>query len=134
MVMPMYNVIEYSNYYSKTSASLWQYCKEIPAVDDNGDIVDFDGTNATDSLNFKTKITSQTNINGIINVEIMVPLKYLRNFKRTLEMPLFNCEVELILNWSANCVIIYTGVNNQFPTFTITDKFLCSCSYFINSR
>ena len=48
MVMPMYNVIEYSNYYSKTSASLWQYCKEIPAVNDNGDIVDFDGTNATD--------------------------------------------------------------------------------------
>ena len=48
MVMPMYIVIEYSNYYSKTSASLWQYCKEIPAVDDNGDITDFNVANATD--------------------------------------------------------------------------------------
>ena len=51
----------------------------------------------------------------------MVPLKYLSNFWRTLEMPLINCEVELILNWSANCVIIYTNVNNQVPTFTITE-------------
>ena len=51
----------------------------------------------------------------------MVPLKYLSNFWRTLEMPLINCEVELILNWSANCVIIYTNVNNQAPTFTITE-------------
>ena len=51
----------------------------------------------------------------------MVPLKYLSNFWRTLEMPLINCEVELILNWSANCVIIYTNVANQVPTFTITE-------------
>ena len=42
----------------------------------------------------------------------MVPLKYLNNFWRTLEMSLINCEVELILNWSVNCVIIYTDVNN----------------------
>ena len=54
----------------------------------------------------------------------MVPLKYLSNFWRTLEMPLINCEVELILNWSANCVIIYTNVNNQVPTFTITETSL----------
>ena len=77
---------------------LWQYCKEIPAIDDNGDIADFNGANATDSFNLKTKITCQTNNNGIINVEIMVPLKYLTNFWRTLEMPLINCEVELIFN------------------------------------
>ena len=51
----------------------------------------------------------------------MVPLKYLSNFWRTLEMPLINCEVELIYNWSANCVIIYTNVNNRVPTFTITE-------------
>ena len=79
------------------------------------------GANATDSFNFKTKITGQTNDDGIINVEIMIPLKYLYNFWRTLKMPLINCEVELILNWSANCVIIYTNVNNQVPTFTITE-------------
>ena len=106
IVMPMYNLIEYSDNYSKTSGSLWQCCKDIPAVNDNGAIVDFDGANATDSFNFKTKITGQTNNDGIINVEIMVPLKYLSNFWRTLEMPLINCEVELILKWSAGCVII----------------------------
>ena len=51
----------------------------------------------------------------------MVPLKYLSNFWRTLEMPLINCEVNLILTWSADCVIIYTNVANQIPTFTITE-------------
>ena len=121
IVMPMYNLIEYSNHHSKTSGTLRQYCKDIPALNNNGDIVDFNGANVTDSFNFKTKITGQTDNNGRIdNVEIMVPLKYLSNFWRTLEMPLINCEVELILNWSANCVIIYTDVANQVPTFTIT--------------
>ena len=119
--MPMYSLIEYSDDYSKTSGSLWKYCKEIPAIDNNGDIANFNGANATDSLNFKTKITGQTNNNGIINVEIMVPLKYLSNFWRTLEMPLINCEIELILTWSRNCAIIYTDVNGQVPTFTITE-------------
>ena len=50
IVMPMHNLIEYSDNYSKTSASLWQYCKDIPSVDDSGDIVDFDRANATDSF------------------------------------------------------------------------------------
>ena len=49
----------------------------------------------------------------------MVPLKYLRSFWRTLEMPLINCEVELILMWSLGCV--YTDIANQNPTFTISD-------------
>ena len=68
-------------------------------------------------------MTGQTDNNGRIdNVEIMVPLKYLSNFWRTLEMPLINCEVNLILTWSTNCVIIYTDVANQIPTFTITER------------
>ena len=84
--MPMYNLIEYSDNYSKTSGSLWQYCKDIPAVNNNGNIVEFNGANATDSFNFKAKITGQTDNNGRIeNVEIMVPLKYLRSFRRTLD-------------------------------------------------
>ena len=120
-VMLMYNLIEYSHNYSKTSGNIWQYCKDIPAVDDDGYIADFNGANATDSFNFKPKITTRTDNNGIINVEIMVPLKYLSNFWRTLEMPLINCEVELNLTLSRNCVIIYTNVNNQVPTFTITE-------------
>ena len=55
IVMPMYNLIEYSDNYSKTSGSLWQYCKEIPAINNNGAIVNFDGDNASDSFNFKQK-------------------------------------------------------------------------------
>ena len=119
--MPMYNLIEYSDNYSKTSGSLWQYCKEIPAVNNAGNIVGFNGANAIDLFNFKTKITDQTNNDGIINVEIMVPLKYLCNFWRTLEMPLINCEIEPILTWSANCVIINTNIANQNPTFILTE-------------
>ena len=129
--MPMNNLIEYSDNYSKTSGSLWQYCKEIPAVNDNGDIVNFDGANTTDSFNFKTKITGQTaadgnngKITGRVNVEIIVPLKYLSNIWRALEMLLINCKIEIILDWSGNCVIIYTNVANQVSTFTITETSL----------
>ena len=65
--------------------------------------------NTTDSFKFKAKITGQTGNNGTKGVEIMVPLKYLSNFWRTLEMPLINCEVNLILTWSSTCVLIATG-------------------------
>ena len=116
----MYNLIEDSDNYSKTSGSLWQWFKETPTVNNNGNIVDFNGANATDSFNFKTKITGQTNNAGTIDVELMIPLKYLSNFLRTLEMPLINCEIKLILTWSTGCIIIYTDVANQGPTFTIT--------------
>ena len=122
IVMPMYNLIEYSDNYSKTSGSLWQYYKDIPALDDNGNIVNFDGNNDSNSFKFKAKITGQTNDDGEINgVKIMVPLKYLSNFWRSLEIPLINCEMELILDCSANCAIISTNNANQFPTFKITE-------------
>ena len=51
----------------------------------------------------------------------MVPLKYLSNFWRTLEMSLINCEVNLILTWSSDCVLIATDIQNQAATFEITD-------------
>ena len=108
--MPMDNLIEYSDNYSKTSGSLWQYCKDIPAVNNNGSIVDFDENNLTDSFNFKVKLIGQTRYDGTKNVEIMVPLKYLSNFWRTLQMPLINCEIGLILTWFKNCVIVSTDV------------------------
>ena len=74
-------------------------------------------------VNFKAKITDQTGHNGKIDiVEIFAPLKYLRNFLRTLAIPLINCEFNLILTWSANYVIIYTNVVNQNPTFVITER------------
>ena len=81
----------------KKSGSLWQYCKDIPAVDNNNPIVNFNGANATDSHNFKAKLTGQTGDNGKKSVKIMVPLKYLSNFWRTLEMPLINYDINFIL-------------------------------------
>ena len=81
IVMSMYNLIEYSDKYSKTSGSLWQYYKDIPAVNDNGNTVNFNEANVTDSFNYKSKIAGQTEDDGDINnAEIMVPLKYLSNF------------------------------------------------------
>ena len=121
IVMPMYNLIEYSDNYAKTSGSLWQYCKDIPPVNNNNAIVDFTGAYLTNSINFKAKVTGQTGDDGTKNVEIMVPLKYLSNFWRTLEMPLINCEVNLILTWSSTCVIVSTNNANQGATFTITN-------------
>ena len=121
IVMPMYNLIEYSDNYAKTTGSLWQYCKDIPARNNNDKITEFTAGNPTDSFNFKAKITGRTGDDGTKNVEIMVPLKYLSNFWRTLEMPLINCEVNLILTWSSTCVLIGTNINNQNATFAITD-------------
>ena len=110
IVKAMYNLIEYSDNYAKSTGSLWQYCKDIPARNNaNNAIIAFDVNNVTDSFKFKAKITGQTGNGGIKNVEIMVPLKYLSNFWRILEMPLINCEVNLILTWSLTCVLIATG-------------------------
>ena len=90
--MPMYKLIEYSDNHSKISGSLWQYCKDIPAVDDDGDIVIFNGANDTDSFNFKSKMTGKANNDGDIeNVEIMIPVKYESNFWRNVGTALINC-------------------------------------------
>ena len=96
IVMPMYNLIEYSDNYSKTCGSLWQYYKDDPN----------DNITQSESFKSKIKITGKTPAAGNTkDVEIIVPLKYLSNFWRTLEMPLINCEVILILTWSPTCVI-----------------------------
>ena len=109
IIMPMYNLIEYSDNYVKTKGSLWQYFRDEPS------------DNLADSKSFKSKIkiTGKTPAAGNVkDVEIMVPLKYLSNFWRTLEMPLINCEVNLILTWSSTCVITNsTGAG----TFEITN-------------
>ena len=118
IVMPMYNLIEYSDNYAKTTGSLWQYCKDIPV--DNAIII-FSVDNITDLFKFKVKFTGQTGNDGTKDVEIMVPLKYLSKFWRTLEMPLINCEVNLILTWSSWCVLIAANIQNQAATFEITD-------------
>ena len=58
-------------------------------------------------------MTVQTGNGGTKSVEIMVPLKYLNNFWKTLEMPLIKCEINLILTWSVNCVIASTNAENK---------------------
>ena len=96
IVMPMYNLIEYSDNYSKTSGSLWQYYKDDP----NDNIAN------SESFKSKVKITGKTPNNGNTkDVEIIVPLKHLSNFWRTLEMSLINCEINLILTWFRDRVI-----------------------------
>ena len=109
ILMPVYNLVEYSDNYAKTSGSLWQYYRDEP----NDSLAD------SESFKSKIKVTGKTPADGNTkDVEIMVPLKYLSNFWRTLEMPLINCEVNLILTWSSTCVIINsTGVG----TLRITD-------------
>ena len=118
VVMPMYNLIEYSNNYLKTSGSLWQYYDE-PALTDAGALDNFPDHSA--SFKYKQKITGSTRDDGTKNIEIMVPSKYVSNFWRPLEMPLINCEINLILTWSANCVISNAAAD-QATTFAITDK------------
>ena len=96
IIMPMYNLIEHSDNYAKTSGSLWQYYRD----ERNDNLAD------SESFKSKIKIAGKTPNNGNEkDVEIIVPLKYLNNFWRTLEMPLLNCEVSLILTWSSTCVI-----------------------------
>ena len=105
IIMPMYNLIEYSDNYSKTSRSLWQYYKDDP------------NDNLANSKSFKSKvkITGKTLAAGNTkDVEIILPLKYLSNFWRTLEMPLINFEVNLILTWSKDCVIINSTGEGKF--------------------
>ena len=105
IVMPMYNLIEYSDNYSKTSGSLWQYYKDDPN----------DNITQSESFKSKIKITGKTPAAGNTkDVEIIVPLKYLSNFWRTLEMPLINCEVELMLTWSKDCVITNSTGEGKF--------------------
>ena len=105
IVMPMYDVTEYSDNFSKTSGSLWQYYEDDP------------NNNLTDSelFNSKVKVTGETPADrNTKDVEIIVPLKYLSNFWRTLEMPLINCEVNLILIWSKDCVITNSTGEGKF--------------------
>ena len=66
-------------------------------------------------------LTGQTGDDGTKTVEIMVPLKYLSNFWRTLEMVLINCEINIILTWSTNCAIVSTNIPNQNAASEITD-------------
>ena len=123
IVMPMYNLIEHGNNYLETSGSLSQYHE--PSFDPGHNaIVDFTGANHNSkSFKFKQKkkIGAAGN-NRTKNVKVMVPLKYLYNFRRTLEMPEINFRINHILTWSKNCVIASYTTANKETTFAIRDS------------
>ena len=92
VVMPMYNLIEYSNNYSKTSESLWQYCKDEIALTDACATADFCASDNSVLFKFKQKITAKTAVNGRKDFEIVLSLKYLSNFENSW----------IVLNWLWN--------------------------------
>ena len=79
----MYNLREYSNNYSKTQGSLWQYYRDKPALTDAGTINIFPGNSAL--FKFTQKITDKRGNNDTKAVKIMVSLKYLSSFWRNLK-------------------------------------------------
>ena len=109
----MYNLIEYSDNYFDTSGSLWQFKRDEIEVDVD---LTVDAQHVPNNLSsFKYKSSFITNRNG---VKIAVPLKYLSNFWRSLEMSLINCKIELSLKRYENCILSSAGTG---VTFAITD-------------
>ena len=130
LVIPMYNLIENSSNYSETTGSLWFYSND-EATKFNADIAD---DNNFKSFEYKAKLlgnkvaqATPNQANGILkNATIAVPLKYLNNFWRSLEMPLIICKVELKLEWTKYCVLSAvdndnTNTNPNNIIFTIKD-------------
>ena len=119
IALPMYNLIDYSDNYSDTSGSLWQFKRdEVPA--NNADLT----INNSQSFKYKAALLGKTadavnNTNSSVKeAKIVVPLKYLSNFWRSLEMPLINCKVYLELNWIEDSILSSAG---DTAKFTITD-------------
>ena len=113
ITMPMYNLIEYSDNYSDTSGSLWDFKRD--EIVNNADVTN---DNNAPSFKYKASLIGNTGNDGTKNgVKIAVPLKYLSNFWRSLEMPLINCKVELSLKWYERCLLTAATT----ATFKITD-------------
>ena len=117
VVIPMYNLLEYSKNYRKTIGSLYNYYRD--ELDNDANLDDNVNNNVVSSNTFKykNKVTGNTydtaagaaghdaNKVGKQDVELAIPLKYLGNFWRALNIPLISCEVSLELTWNKNCVI-----------------------------
>ena len=112
IVMPMYNLLEYSKNYRKTIGSLYNYYRDELSNDNNPD--NFLNINVVNSETFKYKnkivgntynATAGDNILGTKKIEIAIPLKYLGNFWRALIIPLISCEVSLESKWNKNCIV-----------------------------
>ena len=114
ITMPMYNLIEYSDNYQDSSATLYQYKRDEPP--EANAIADLTVDN---SSSFKYKISllgNPVHVGGIAkrNVKVVVPLKYLSYFFRSLEMPLINCKIKLNLTWKKECVLSNQNGNAVF--------------------
>ena len=124
ITMCMYNLIEYGGNYSDTSGSLWGFKRD--EIDNNAEVTN---DNSAPSFKYKASLIGNTETDGTKEgVKIAVPLKYLSNFWRLLEMPLINCKVELSLKWIENCVLttapIGANANDtgaHSATFKVTD-------------
>ena len=125
IVMPMYNLIEYSDNYQDSSATLYQYKQDEP----QDDLANNLATDTSSSFKYKVNLLGNPNIAGNVarkNVKIVVPLKYLSNFFRSLEMPLINCKIKLNLIWKKECVlstdndVAAPNMDNN-PVFIIND-------------
>ena len=115
----MYNLLEYSKNYRKSTESLWNYYRDEPSNPLSSN---------SESFKYKTSITGNTynigageegydaNKVGKNETEVVIPLKHLSNFWRTLNIPLINCEIELILTWSKRCVLADMTAANNPPT------------------
>ena len=114
--MPMYNLIEYSDNDYDTSGSLRGFKRD--EIDDNEEVTN--GNNAP-SFKYTASIIGNTENNGTKSgVKITLPLKYLCNFWRSLEMPLIHCKVKFSLNWLQNCILA-AAANANKAIFKITD-------------
>ena len=116
--MPMYNLIEYSDGYQDSSAMLYQYKRDEPPEDNA--IANLTVNNSS-SFKYKVNLLGNRNVVGGIvrfNVKVVIPLKYLSNFFRSLEMPLINCKIKLNLTWKQECVLS-TDIGNT--VFIIND-------------
>ena len=115
IVMPMHNLIEYSKNYRKTTGSLWNYYRYEPNSSAVGNINY--SIKASKSFDYKTSITGK--LKGINvekdDIEIVVPLKFLSNFFRSLNILLVNCEVSLTFTWSENCVLTSKAAREADP-------------------
>ena len=104
-VMPMYNLLEYSKNYRKNIGLLYNYYRD--ELSDDADNNQFNNIKVVNSNTFKYKneIIDNTNNAGTKDTELAIPLKYLDNFWRALNIPLISCEVSLESKWDKNCVI-----------------------------
>ena len=104
IVTPMYNLIEYSDNYQDSSATLYQYKTDEPPANLANNLTQNNST----SFDYKIKLLGDPEVNNNVakrNVKVVVPLKYLSNVFRSLEMPLINCKIKLNLTWKKECVL-----------------------------